>query len=208
MFLVDNSRANSDWDAVVAHVHGILERHGATIKRTQKWGERKLAYEIAGHKRCTYLVVHFEAGGDAITGIRRDAGLSDTIARTLVTIDRDGEELPDILGDVGPPGRDRDAGRSRGPRPDAKPRGEKRDAKPEGGAPKQEDAETEKQAQKPDDAEAEDSTSKEAEQAQPEKTQAEAEDSAPEEAEQEQPEKAQADDAEPPAEQQQDDTQS
>ena len=106
MFLLDNSKANKDWEAVEAHVHGILERHGANIKKSQKWGERKLAYEISGHKRGTYMLVHFEANGDAIVPVRRDAGLSDTIIRMLIVIDEDGDELPDILGDVAPaPGR-------------------------------------------------------------------------------------------------------
>ena len=106
MFLLNNSKANKDWEAVAAHVHGILERHGVNIKKSQKWGERKLAYDISGQKRGTYMLVHFEAKGDAIAAIRRDAGLSDTILRTLIVIDEDGDEVPDILGDVAaPPGR-------------------------------------------------------------------------------------------------------
>ena len=44
MFLLDNERANKDWDAAAAQVHEILERHGCRIVKSEKWGERKLAY--------------------------------------------------------------------------------------------------------------------------------------------------------------------
>lgn len=183
MFLVDNARANNDWDAVAAHVHGILDRHGAVIKRSQKWGERKLAYEIAGHKRCTYMLVHFEVGGDAIGPIRRDAGLSDTIARTLIVVDQDGEELPDILGDVAPPpGRDGDSRRPRGPRPETTPRAEKKDATPAKSDRPQHEEGTKPEAQKPVDAEAKPAAAEKAEATGPEETQADAPEPPPEQA--------------------------
>ena len=120
MFLLDTGPANKDWDAAEGHVHGILERHGASIKKSQKWGERKLAYEIAGHKRGVYMLVHFEAEGDAIAPVRRDAGLSDLILRALFVVDTDGLEAPDIMGDPPPPRGDRprrgDRDRADGPR--------------------------------------------------------------------------------------------
>lgn len=83
MFLIDNTRA-SDWDRVVEHVHDILKRKGAQILHTEKWGERKLAYRIKGHKRGTYMLVYFNGPTDAITDIRRDFQLSDTIVRSLI----------------------------------------------------------------------------------------------------------------------------
>lgn len=83
MFLIDNSKA-SDWDRVVSHVHEILEKRGAQVISTEKWGERKLAYRIDGHRRGTYMLVYFDAPADAISDIRRDFQLSDTILRSLL----------------------------------------------------------------------------------------------------------------------------
>ena len=39
----------------------ILEKNGATIVRKEKWDERKLSYEIRGHRRATYYLVYFNA---------------------------------------------------------------------------------------------------------------------------------------------------
>ncbi len=83
MFLIDNAMA-SDWDKVVGHVRDILEKRGAQVISTDKWGERKLAYRVDGHKRGTYMLVYFDSPTSAIADIRRDCQLSDTILRGLI----------------------------------------------------------------------------------------------------------------------------
>lgn len=84
MFLIDNNKATSDWDAVVRHVQGILEKRGAKTLSIEKWGERKLAYRIDGHKKGTYMLVYFEAPAGSIIALRRDCQLSDTVIRSLI----------------------------------------------------------------------------------------------------------------------------
>lgn len=83
MFLLDNAKA-SDWDSVVGHVHDILKKRGAQVAGTEKWGERKLAYPVNGHRRGTYMQVYFEAPTGAITDIKRDCQLSEAILRCLI----------------------------------------------------------------------------------------------------------------------------
>ena len=45
-------------------VDQILEKNGAKIVQKEKWDERKLAYEIRGHKRATYYLVYFTRPDD------------------------------------------------------------------------------------------------------------------------------------------------
>lgn len=84
LFIIDNAIANSDWDTAVKQVHKILENRGAEILKSEKWGERKLAYKMKGHKRGTYMLVYFNAPSDSITPIKRDLQLSDNVIRTLI----------------------------------------------------------------------------------------------------------------------------
>jgi small subunit ribosomal protein S6 len=84
MFLLDNGAAVADFDATAAVVDQILEKAGATIVQKEKWDERKLAYEIRGHKRATYYLVYFRAPVDAVGKVGADAALSDKIIRHLV----------------------------------------------------------------------------------------------------------------------------
>lgn len=83
MFLIDNAKA-TDWDNVVEHVHDILKKRDAQIISTEKWGERKLAYRLDGHRRGTYMHVYFTAPGEAISDVRRDCQLSDAVLRDLI----------------------------------------------------------------------------------------------------------------------------
>src|SRR5688500_3155079 len=63
---------------------GIIERHGGQILVIKRWDERKLAYELNGQKRGTYVVAFFTAPGNAVTAIERDVNLSEDILRVMV----------------------------------------------------------------------------------------------------------------------------
>ena len=96
LFLIDNAHASTEWDNVVKHIHDILQKNGAEILKTEKWGEKKLAYKVKGHKRGTYLLIHFNAKNSAIATIRRDFQLSDYIVRFLIVKDDKIEDLSQI----------------------------------------------------------------------------------------------------------------
>ncbi len=102
MFLIDNAKA-SDWDNVVEHVHDILKKRDAQIISTEKWGERKLAYRLDGHRRGTYMHVYFTAPGEAILDVRRDCQLSDAVLRDLILRIEKVPEPPAETSEVEPP---------------------------------------------------------------------------------------------------------
>lgn len=97
LFIIDNARANTEWDAAIKHIQDILQKNGAEILKTEKWGEKKLAYKVKGHKRGTYLLVHFNAKNTAIPTIRRDFQLSEYIVRSLIVKDDKIEELSQVV---------------------------------------------------------------------------------------------------------------
>ncbi len=84
MFLLDSRQANRDWDGLVESLKAILAKHGAQVERDVKWGERRLAYEINGRRRGTYVLWYFNAPGEAITPIYREVELSDSVHRALI----------------------------------------------------------------------------------------------------------------------------
>lgn len=84
MFLVDSSLAGSDWDGVMATIKNILQRAQVEVLWLQKWGERKLAYEINHKARGTYILCYFRADGGRIRDIERDVRLSERIMRVLI----------------------------------------------------------------------------------------------------------------------------
>ncbi len=84
MFLLDNQVVRADYKAAKTVVADVLKKHGAEIVSARRWDERRLAYPIAGRQRATFLLTHFKAGPNAITGIRRDAELDERILRHLL----------------------------------------------------------------------------------------------------------------------------
>ena len=84
MFLVDSALAGSEWDSVNAAISGILERAGAEVVSLEKWDERRLAYDIDGKSRGTYILSYFKAESGKVTGIERDVQLNERIMRVLI----------------------------------------------------------------------------------------------------------------------------
>ena len=84
MFLVDSALAAADWDGISGLIKGLLEKADAEIVSMRKWDERKLAYEVQGKGRGTYILCYFRAGGDRISSIERGVQLSEKIMRVLI----------------------------------------------------------------------------------------------------------------------------
>jgi ribosomal protein S6 len=84
MFILDNNAATADYDATKGQVDEILGKHGATVVQSEKWDERKLAYDIRGHRRGTYYLAYFRAPPTAVARINEDVELNETVLRHLV----------------------------------------------------------------------------------------------------------------------------
>jgi small subunit ribosomal protein S6 len=84
MFLLDNAVVREDWKKAKAVVTDTLEKHGATVKSTRRWDERKLAYPIRSKNRGTFLMCYFEMGNEHIAPMRREFELNERVLRYLI----------------------------------------------------------------------------------------------------------------------------
>ncbi len=84
LFLVDSGEAASDWDGVIGSIEKMLTRADADVVSIKKWDERRLAYEINGKERGTYILTYFNGDPAKITGIERDVQLSERITRVII----------------------------------------------------------------------------------------------------------------------------
>jgi small subunit ribosomal protein S6 len=98
MFLVD-SVTQADWDKTNTAIKKMLGKAGAEIVSIKKWDERRLAYEINGKNRGTYILCYFQADGQKIRQIERDAQLSELILRVLI-LGTEGRSKEDIEQDI------------------------------------------------------------------------------------------------------------
>lgn len=114
LFLVDSALAAAQWDHVMELIQKILDRSQARTISIRKWDERKLAYNMHGKSRGTYILAYFECLSTGVAQIERDVNLSEEILRVLVvrTDQMSQEEMdkptPAMLGrsDAGPAAED------------------------------------------------------------------------------------------------------
>jgi small subunit ribosomal protein S6 len=95
MFLLDNSKVKADAAECVGVVTEMLKKHQGEVVRVERWDERKLAYEIRGQKRATYILAHFKMAPEKPGELRHDVNLNESFLRILVQ--NVGEEFPPFL---------------------------------------------------------------------------------------------------------------
>lgn len=83
MFVMDAGMA-ADWQAVEGEIERLTGRAQAEVLCCRRWDERRLAYEIGPHKRGCYVLTYLRADPTRISGLERDAQLSEHILRMLV----------------------------------------------------------------------------------------------------------------------------
>ncbi len=93
MFLVDNTRARGDLESVIAELRELVERADGEILNCDKWEERKLAYEISGQRRGTYVLCHWNGPSTAPARVERQCRLSSLVLRVLSVVDEDGVDI-------------------------------------------------------------------------------------------------------------------
>ena len=81
---MDSAAATSNWDEVEAELQRVFERADAEVLNLQKWDDRRLCYDIAGHKRGTYILTYFNVDPDRISGIERDVKLNEKLLRVMI----------------------------------------------------------------------------------------------------------------------------
>jgi len=84
MFLVDSGDAGSDWDGIIAAVKKILKRAEVEAVSIKKWDDRRLAYDIKGKSRGTYILCYFRSDGQKNDEIEKAVQLSERFIRVLI----------------------------------------------------------------------------------------------------------------------------
>lgn len=83
MFLFD-SAVGHDWATMEGEVRRLCDRIGAVVHVCVKYDDRKLAFEIKGRKRGTFVLAYFDAPPEKMRDFERDANLSELLLRSMV----------------------------------------------------------------------------------------------------------------------------
>ena len=83
MVIIDAELDDEVIDATVKRIADLVGQRGATIKREDRWGRRRFAYEI-NHRFEGYYVVFEFVGGSELDQLERTLRLADETVRHKV----------------------------------------------------------------------------------------------------------------------------
>lgn len=83
IFILDSLLAPEEIDKLVNRVKEIVETNGGKILTVDKWGKRRLAYEIQKKQYGFYVAVEFEGEGPIPNLLEREYNFNDKILRYL-----------------------------------------------------------------------------------------------------------------------------
>ena len=104
-------------DALAQDVRGRIEGKG-TLKHENKWGLRKMAYEIGGRNEADYRWLRFEAPTELLDELNHNLKIADGVLRfRIFKVDADSPVMVPPAVAAPAPGASRDRGPQGSPRP-------------------------------------------------------------------------------------------
>lgn len=96
MVIYDPADASKDWDVLVKSLSDRIEKLDGSIIRMLQWADnRKLAYELKGLRRGTYLSGYFRMPPGNLDQLDRNLRLDERVIRHLVISHR--RQPPDLV---------------------------------------------------------------------------------------------------------------
>lgn len=71
-------------NAVLSKFETLLTNNGATVEKVDRWGKKRLAYEINGSFEGFYCLVHFAAEPAAVAELDRVMKITDEVLRHMI----------------------------------------------------------------------------------------------------------------------------
>jgi len=85
-FVIDAHLPSEQVDTTITKYTQFIEKNKGKVELIDRWGKRRLAYEIAKKQYGYYVYVRFEADGSFVREFERELKLDDSILRYLTVL--------------------------------------------------------------------------------------------------------------------------
>jgi small subunit ribosomal protein S6 len=85
-FILDAHLPNEQIETSVEKYVQLIDKNGGKIKLIERWGKRRLAYEIKKKQYVFYVYIRFESEGKLIQEMERVYKLDDSVIRYLTVL--------------------------------------------------------------------------------------------------------------------------
>jgi len=83
LFIVNTAAAETDVDALLEQLNGIIKASGGAIDKTDKWGVRKLAYRVNRQTEGFYILLSFTCGAQTVRELERRLRVADIVMKYI-----------------------------------------------------------------------------------------------------------------------------
>ena len=85
LYLLNNDATDEAKAAEIEKYETIVKSMNGSVKSTDKWGTKKLAYPIKFKNEAYYVLMTFEADGKVVHELDRVAGIDGEVLRRMIT---------------------------------------------------------------------------------------------------------------------------
>jgi small subunit ribosomal protein S6 len=90
LFIADPNLGEPEVDTLTALVQGYVEKEGGRIQKVEKWGKKRLAYNVGKHREGSYVLIVTEGSSVLVKEVERRLRVTDGVVRFLtVRVDDD-----------------------------------------------------------------------------------------------------------------------
>ncbi len=84
MFIINSQLEDEKIEEHIERVKALIEREGGEITNLDKWGRKKLSYEVKKQREGYYVVMNFTAPSKACNELERTFKITDGFLRYLI----------------------------------------------------------------------------------------------------------------------------
>lgn len=84
MYILQPQLEEEQVDELIEKFKSIIEREGGQLSNLDKWGKRKLAYEVKKQKEGFYILMHYTAPAHTTDQLERSFKITDGVLRYLI----------------------------------------------------------------------------------------------------------------------------
>ena len=98
IIIIRQDVSSSDVDKIVEDLKKVIIEHSGEVVKTEYWGLRSLAYEIANNRKGHYYFIGLKANKPLLDELDRKIKLSESIIRSsIVRVDEISKEASPVL---------------------------------------------------------------------------------------------------------------
>ena len=88
IFILDPALADDAVDAAVAAASGVATKEGGEVVEVQKWGRKRLAYEVKKRREGHYIFLRLRAPVKAVAELERHLNIAEPVLKFLTVAEQ------------------------------------------------------------------------------------------------------------------------